>query len=261
MIQFEDVSVSFSKRAPLLHDVNLTLRRGETFVVIGSSGVGKSVLLKTAAGLIAPEKGRVLIDGESLYQVSRRQQAVLMYKMGMLFQKNALFDSLTVRDNLAFPLREVSKLPEDKIQEKVMEFLGYVGLSHAADLMPSEISGGMQKRVGVARALILNPKMILYDDPTAGLDPITSRLIIDLIIKLNREFGTTVMAITNEMNRAYQLGGEKGRMGMILDGTLLVTGTVEETKNHPDKRVQDFINGRYKEGVIDFQHSHEVSWL
>jgi len=258
MIVLEGLSITFGEDLPLLRDVNLAVRRGETFVVVGPSGVGKSVLLKTIAGLITPTKGRVLIDGANLHQLKKSEQAAVMMKMGMLFQKNALFDSLTVSENLAFPLREATGLSENEIQEKIAVFLKHVGLSHAAELMPNEISGGMQKRLGVARALILNPQIILYDDPTAGLDPITSRMIIELITRLNKEFGTTVLAITNEMNRAYQMAD---RIGVILDGELLITGNVEETKKFPDPRVQDFILGRFKDEIVSFATGPEATWL
>ncbi|MDZ4676439.1 MAG: ABC transporter ATP-binding protein [Oligoflexia bacterium] len=244
MIKMQNVSVSFSQNDELLCNVNLAVRRGETFVVIGPSGEGKSVLIKTVAGLITPQTGQVLLDGNDLQKVSRTQRAQITQRMGMLFQKNALFDSFTVGDNLAFPLRETTKLNESEIQEKVKKFLEAVGLSSSIDLYPDEISGGMQKRVGIARALILNPEIILYDDPTAGLDPITSKLIIELIIKLNKEFGTTVIAITNDMNRAFQMAD---RIGILLDKTLFITGTVEETKHHKNPRVQKFIRGELDE--------------
>jgi phospholipid/cholesterol/gamma-HCH transport system ATP-binding protein len=252
MIELRDVSISFSQNDKLLHNVDLLVRRGETFVVIGPSGSGKSVLMKTIAGLIAPTKGQVLIDSKDLMEVTRAERSEIMRHMGMLFQKNALFDSFTVGENLAFPLRETTDLGEEEISEKVKKFLEYVGLSHAIDLFPDEISGGMQKRVGIARALILNPEIILYDDPTAGLDPITSKLIVELILRLNKEFGTTVVAITNDMNRAFQMAN---RIGMIHDHTLLITGSVEETEHHKNPHVQKFIHGELDEDVPEIMVS------
>lgn len=246
MIVLENISIQFDSAPPLLKNVNLALRRGETFVIVGPSGVGKSVLLKTTAGLVTPAGGRVLVDGKNLKELSRAERAAVLQKMGMLFQKNALFDSFTVGENLAFPLRETTKLNSHEISEKVKTFLGYVGLSHAEDLYPDEISGGMQKRVGIVRALILNPEIILYDDPTAGLDPITSKIIIELIIKLKIEFGTTVLAITNDMNRAYQMAD---RIGMVIDNSLVVTGNEKQTREFADVRVRDFINGRVSQAV------------
>jgi phospholipid/cholesterol/gamma-HCH transport system ATP-binding protein len=163
--------------------------------------------------------------------------------MGVLFQKNALFDSLTCGENIAFPLRETTGLTDWEIDKKVEHFLDAVGLPHAKNLYPDEISGGMQKRLGIARALALEPEIIFYDDPTAGLDPITSRKIINLILDLKQQKKSTIVAVVNDMNRAYQLAD---RMGMIIDKTLLITGTPEETRNHLDGRVHQFVRGETK---------------
>lgn len=242
MIEVKNLTHKFENTQTILADVNLALRRGETFVMVGPSGQGKSTLLKILSGLIAPTKGQVFIGDADLYACGKKQRADLMNKIGMLFQKNALFDSLTVGENLAFPLREVGHLAERQISQKVDEFLEAVGLEGKRHVFPSEISGGQQKRVGIARALILNPEIILYDDPTAGLDPITSRMIVELIIKLNKEFKATSVAITNDMNRAYQFAD---RIGLLMDHQLTLTGTVEETKKHKDPRVQKFIRGEF----------------
>jgi phospholipid/cholesterol/gamma-HCH transport system ATP-binding protein len=234
VIVLEGVNVSFNKNEPLLSNVNLAVRRGETLVILGSSGAGKSVFLKTVAGLILPNSGRVQIEPG--------------LNLGMVFQKNALFDSLSVGENLAFPLRESSSLNEKEIQDRVLEGLKNVELGHAKDLLPHEMSGGMQKRLGIARALVLRPEIILYDDPTAGLDPITSKIIIELILRLKKEFGTTVIAVTNDMNRAYQMGD---RISMIINGSLVVMGSPEETKNFSDARVQNFIRGEGGDGATN----------
>ena len=241
MIRLEQVCVRFEKeRHTLFRNLNLEVARGETLVVVGPSGLGKSVLLKTIAGLMEPTEGHVFVEGQDLYKLNRGELAQTLQKMGMLFQKNALFDSLTDGENLTFPLRERSRLGEKHIQEKVDEFLEYVDLSKAKKLYPEEISGGMQKRVGIARALILNPEVILYDDPTAGLDPITSKIIVDLILNLKKKFKTTVVAITNDMNRAYQMADQ---MGVLLEGEFINTGTVDETKKFKNKKIQQFITG------------------
>jgi phospholipid/cholesterol/gamma-HCH transport system ATP-binding protein len=163
-----------------------------------------------------------------------------MRKTGMLFQKNALFDSLTVADNVAFPLRETTKLTESEIKERVAYFLKAVGLDHAFELFPNEISGGMQKRLGIARALALHPELIFYDDPTAGLDPITSRMIVQLILELRKKMKSTIISITNDMNRAYQIAD---RLAMVIDGEVIITGNAEQTRSHRDPRVQQFIRG------------------
>jgi phospholipid/cholesterol/gamma-HCH transport system ATP-binding protein len=195
------------------------------------------------AGLLVPSRGEVLIEGKNLVTMRGKARDEVVRRMGMLFQKNALFDSITVGENVAFPLREVAGASETEIKEAVHYYLDAVGILHAKDLYPDEISGGMQKRLGIARALALKPEIVLYDDPTAGLDPITSRKIIQLIMDLKRDYGSTVVAITNDMNRAYQLGG---RIGMVVDGEVIVTGNAEQTQHHSDPRVRQFIRGELK---------------
>ncbi len=229
MIILEGLSVSFKKNKTLFSNVNLAVRRGETFVLLGASGTGKSTLLKTISGLLTPTSGRVTVNSS---------------KLGMLFQKNALFDSLSVCENLAFPLREQGELNESEISAEVLKYLNAVGLEHAKNLFPDEISGGMQKRVGIARALILKPEVILYDDPTAGLDPITSRMIAELIIKLSAEQQTTSIVVTNDVHRAYQMGD---RLGLLIDQTLIITGSVSETQKYANVRVQKFLRGEADE--------------
>lgn len=169
-----------------------------------------------------------------------KERDALIRKMGMLFQKNALFDSMTCAENIAFPLREVAKKSEVEIEKAVQFYLEAVGIPHARDLFPDEISGGMQKRLGIARALALEPEIVFYDDPTAGLDPITSRKIIQLIKDLQKRSNTTLVAVTNDMNRAEQLAD---RIGMVVDRELILTGSPAETKEHPDPRVQQFVRG------------------
>jgi phospholipid/cholesterol/gamma-HCH transport system ATP-binding protein len=238
-IELDQVSMIFGSEV-LLQDIQLKIAPGERMVLIGPSGHGKSVLLKIMGGIIKPTKGKVLIGDQDLYALPESDRHQVMRRMGMLFQKNALFDSLTVGENIAFPLRETTTLSESEIAKKIEFFLEAVGIPQAIDLYPDEISGGMQKRLGIARALALAPEMIFYDDPTAGLDPITSRKIIDLVLTLQREIGSTVVAITNDMNRAYQLAD---RIAMIVNGQLIVTGSCEATKAHADPRVRQFIRG------------------
>lgn len=238
-IEFRKVSIRFGVDV-LLDEVSLTVAPGEKVVVIGPSGQGKSVMLKLIAGIIRPTSGQVLVDGLDLHELSESERHRIMRKMGMLFQKNALFDSLTVGENIAFPLRETGRLAESDIQSKVVKFLEAVGIGHARELFPDEISGGMQKRLGIARALALDPQVILYDDPTAGLDPITSRKIIDLILDLQKDLKSTVVAITNDMSRAYQMAD---RIVMVVDKGVIVTGNVSDTKKHQDPRVHQFIRG------------------
>ncbi len=239
-IELLDVTVTFGEET-ILKNVSLEIYEGENFVIVGPSGQGKTVLLKLMAGLITPTSGSVLVRGKNWQILSTREKQELLYKLGMLFQKNALFDSMTVGNNIAFPMREVTSASEVEIDQTVVRFLEAVGLPQAKDLYPDEISGGMQKRLGIARALALKPEIIFYDDPTAGLDPITSRKIIDLIKELQKKDNATVIAITNDMNRAYQMAD---RIAMVVDKGVIVTGTVEQTKKEQDARVRQFIRGQ-----------------
>jgi len=241
-LELQNVAMKFGKET-LFSGLNLQIEKGECFVLIGPSGVGKSVLLKLFAGLILPREGEVRVKGQNLHTMKPTERHELQLKMGMLFQKNALFDSMKVSENIAFPLSEVRHLAEQEIEKRIVYFLEEVGLSHARELYPDEISGGMQKRLGIARALALDPEIILYDDPTAGLDPITSHKIADLIQKLQQEKGSTVVVITNDMARAFQMAD---RIGVFIKGELIITGTVEQTKKHNDPRVYQFIRGDLK---------------
>lgn len=240
-IELIDLEMTFpDEKEPLLKGINLQIKEGETFVLIGPSGLGKSVLLKLMAGVIQPSGGKVMIEGKDLNKVRGKEKQILSNRMGMLFQKNALFDSLTSGENIGFPLRENTDLTEAEIEEKIKFFLDAVKIPHAKDLFPDEISGGMQKRLGIARALALSPEIIFYDDPTAGLDPITSRIIVALILKLQEKNNATVVAITNDMGRAYQMAD---RIGLVVDQELIIAGSPEETKNHQDPRIQQFVAG------------------
>jgi phospholipid/cholesterol/gamma-HCH transport system ATP-binding protein len=232
VVQFHELTV--------LNRINLQVKTGECLVLVGPSGQGKTVLLKVLAGLITPQKGEVLIEGHSWNSLRGAKRLQVLKRVGMLFQKNALFDSLTCGENIAFPLRETTGLSERDIDDKVNFFLEAVGIPHAKKLFPDEISGGMQKRLGIARALALDPEIIFYDDPTAGLDPITSRKIVELILNLKKQKGATLVAITNDINRAYQMAD---RIVMVVDQEIILTGTPEETKRHSDPRVHQFIHG------------------
>lgn len=238
-LELRDVTVGFGGKCVLDH-VNLRVETGESVVLVGPSGQGKTVLLKLLAGLHRPSRGTVLFEGEDLRAMSPARRTEVRLTMGMLFQKNALFDSWTAFDNIAFPLRQTTTLDEEQIRARAAHYLDLVGLGEARDRRPDELSGGMQKRLGIARALALKPRVVLYDDPTAGLDPITSRHVIDLILDLRRRDHATIVTVTNEMNRAYQLAE---RIVFVADGELIVTGTPAQTLDHPDPRVRQFVRG------------------
>lgn len=239
LIELRNLSVRFDE-IDVLKNIALAIDPGESFGLIGPSGQGKTLILKLIAGLIEPTSGEVFIEGATWRQRNDSEKLVLLKKMGMLFQKNALFDSLTCLENIGFALRENTKKTDQEIIEIAEHYLDAVGISQARNLYPDEISGGMQKRLGIARALALDPKIVLYDDPTAGLDPITSRKIIDLIRELKVKNKSTIVVISNEMNRTFQIAD---KIAMVYNSNLILTGTVAETKNHSHPAVQQFIKG------------------
>lgn len=240
IIQLKQVSLSF-EGLEILKNFNLSLQQGDSLVLVGPSGSGKSSLLKLMAGLLHPDSGQVLYWGKDLSTLSKKDQAMHLSEVGMLFQQNALFDSMTVYENLSFVLAEVegSEVARSKHQE-IVDLLREVGLDHVLDHYPSEISGGMQKRLGIARALCLKPRLVFYDDPTAGLDPITSRKIVSMILELKEKWGATIVTVTNDMMRAYQLAGD---IMVCLPNEFIKTGPSTMTQQFEDARVQQFING------------------
>ena len=225
----------------ILKKVSFEIQEGESIVVIGPSGAGKTSLLKLLCGLLSPQIGSVYYEQKSLLTLSVEDRQRLVSKTGVLFQKNALFDSMTCFENIVFPLREAGELSQAEMESLAHDLLKAVGIEHAINLYPHEISGGMQKRLGIARALALNPQIIFYDDPTAGLDPITSKKIVELIIAFQKKRKATIVTVTNDMNRAFQLAD---RIMMVVDQSVIVTGSVADTKNFPDPRVQQFIHGK-----------------
>ena len=240
MIELQDVHKSFNDHH-VLRGANLEVRPGETMVVIGGSGSGKSVLLKHLIGLLQPDQGRVLVNGQDLATLDEHQLSELRRQFGMLFQASALFDSLTVWENVGFGLRQHTQLLDEKIRRIAEEKLAVVGLRGVADLMPAELSGGMKKRVGLARAIAQEPRILLYDEPTTGLDPIMADVINELIIELKRSLGVTAVAITHDMKSAYKIAD---RIAMLYDGVILEVGTPDEIRASENPIVQQFITGR-----------------
>jgi len=222
MIQVTDVSLRFKDRL-ILEQVNLEVKKHQAIGIIGPSGAGKSILLKMIAGLIKPSSGTISVKSE---------------RLGMLFQKNALFDSFSLLNNLLLPLSETMGIVGDDAEERSMKMLKAVGLDHAAHLFPDEISGGMQKRLGIARALIIEPEVILYDEPTAGLDPITSKSIAELMLSLHEANQTTLVMVTNDLQRAYQVSDT---IAFCQNKTLQILGSPEEVKATTDPEIRRFI--------------------
>lgn len=240
MIEIIDVHKSFGGKK-VLDGVNLTINKGETLTIIGRSGEGKSVLLKHIIGLLQPDSGRVIIDGEDISRISHDKMVKLRMRFGMLFQGAALFDSMTVDENVGLGLREHNVFDEAKIRRIVTEKLGQVGLEGIEQIKPAELSGGMKKRVGLARAIAMEPEFVLYDEPTTGLDPIMADAINDLIIHLKQTLNITSIAVTHDMVSAYKISD---RMAMLYKGQIITTGSPDEIRNSDSEIVQQFINGR-----------------
>ena len=227
--------------------LTLAIRKGESITVLGGSGSGKSVLLKEITGLLKPERGEVIVEGENIVPMDEKDLVSVRKKMGMLFQGAALFDSLTVEENIAYPLRENTDYPEDKIKEVVATNLELVGLPDIQDKMPADLSGGMKKRVGLARAMAMNPKILLYDEPTTGLDPPNISRINQLIGDMQAQFGITGIIITHDVQSAFEVSD---RVAFLYHGKIIFTGTVEEAENTDIEILSDFIHGRM-EGADD----------
>jgi phospholipid/cholesterol/gamma-HCH transport system ATP-binding protein len=254
IIEFRDVRKRFA-RLNVLCGVDLQLERGRTTVVIGESGSGKSVLLKHMVGLIRPDSGQVYIDGQRVDQLGERQYAAVRQRFGFLFQMGALFDSMSAGDNVAFPLREHSRFSPQEIRAVVARKLALVGLDGIQNKRPGELSGGQRKRVALARAIALEPEIILYDEPTTGLDPIRADTINDLIIKLKQELGVTSVVVTHDMTSAFKVGD---RILMLAGGKFIADGTPDDFRDSTDPRVRRFVTGD-ADLVIDQSPSGEAS--
>ena len=247
MIEIINLSRGFGGNK-VLKNLNLVVKSGEVMVIIGRSGCGKSVLLKHMIGLLRPDFGQVVIDGDDVSQMEEHDMDALRLKFGMLFQGAALFDSMTVGENVGFALREHTNMPEDQIREKVANALNMVGLKGIEALMPAELSGGMKKRVGLARAICNDPKIILYDEPTTGVDPIMADAINDLIVDLNHKLKVTSIVVTHDMVSAYKVAD---RIAMLYDGKIIAIGTPDEIKNTKDPVVAQFITGASKGPITE----------
>ena len=207
MIEFRNVTKSFEDEV-VLRNVSFRIRRGETKIILGVSGSGKSTILKLILGLIRPDSGQIIFEDQDITLLSEQELVGVRMKIGMVFQEGALFDSLDVRENVGYRLYEDGSMPDEEIGQVVLRLLSFVGLEDAIDKMPAELSGGMKRRVGIARALVGTPRLVLYDEPTAGLDPITKRTIVDLMIKLRDVEGVTTVFVTHDLQAAATVASE-----------------------------------------------------
>lgn len=239
MIELQDVVVAYADRVILDH-VNLTIEDGETLVVLGGSGAGKSTILRLIIGLQRPNSGRILVDGVDVVSLSDDEFNKVREKMGMVFQYSALFDSMTVAENVAFGLRQHTELTNADIQDIVQEKLDLVGLPDTGSYMPNELSGGMKKRISLARAIALNPRIILYDEPTSGLDPITSGTISKLIRGMQKHFHCTSIVVTHDMQSAFYVAD---RIALLDKGKFIEVSSPAEFRKSKNTLVQQFIHG------------------
>jgi phospholipid/cholesterol/gamma-HCH transport system ATP-binding protein len=262
-IEFQDVLLAFDDRV-VLNRLSFKVRKGETKIILGGSGGGKSTIIKLVLGLLKPDEGRILVDGEDITDYNERQMMSVRKKIGMVFQEGALFDSLSVYDNVAYRLHEQG-LAEDEVEPEVRRMLRFVNLEDAIDKMPSELSGGMRRRVGIARALIGDPKIVLFDEPTAGLDPPTARTICELAMKLRDLEDVSSIFVTHEMNNLdylcseYAVVNEQGqvvfevegerlclintKVMMMRDGNVIFSGTDERLRRAEDPYIKKFLRG------------------
>lgn len=222
----------------VLRDFNLLLKRGENVVVLGKSGSGKSVLIKCVIGLLRPDEGQITVFGQEIQDLPHIDLDKIRAKVGFLFQSNALYDSMTVRENLEFPLRRHwIQVSQQEVNNLVMEALADVGLEHTVDMMPAELSGGMRKRIALARTLILKPEIILYDEPTTGLDPITAKEIIELIIEIQKKYKASSVIISHDMT-CVRMAAD--RIVMLIEGRCYAEGRFESLKGSADKNIRQF---------------------
>jgi phospholipid/cholesterol/gamma-HCH transport system ATP-binding protein len=263
-IEFKDVLLAFDERV-VLNRLSFKVMKGETKIILGGSGGGKSTIIKLVLGLLKPDEGRVLVDGEDITDYNEVQMMSVRKKIGMVFQEGALFDSLSVYDNVAYRLHEQG-LPEDEVEPEVRRMLRFVNLEDAIDKMPAELSGGMRRRVGIARALIGDPKIVLFDEPTAGLDPPTARTICELAMKLRDLEDVSSIFVTHEMNNldyicseyavvneqgqvVFEVEGERlclinSKVMMMKEGNVIFSGTDESLRRSTDAYIQKFLRGR-----------------
>ncbi|MFA5793586.1 MAG: ABC transporter ATP-binding protein [Candidatus Brocadiia bacterium] len=239
MIEFIDIHKSLGGNE-VLAGLNLKIKEGETCVILGRSGCGKSVTLKHMVGLLKPDSGRVDVDGEDITDFSEEQLNPVRKKFGFLFQSGALLNSLNVGDNIGLPLREHNEMPEPDIKKRVAEVLGLLGLSKLEEVMPADLSGGMRKRVALARSIVRKPKIILYDEPTTGLDPIMSNVINRLIIEMRQKLKVTSIVVTHDMKSTFMVADH---IALLYQGKIIREGTPDYFRNYKDPFIKQFVEG------------------
>jgi len=247
MIEIKDLSKKFNNRL-VLNQLNLNVRTGETCVIIGRSGCGKSVLLKHIVGLLKPDTGKVLVNGKEVGKLKELELSALRFKISMVFQGGALFDSMNVFDNVGFSLIEHTHITQKDLAVRIEESLQLVGLGGTGNLMPAELSGGMKKRVALARAICIRPEIILYDEPTTGVDPITADSVNELIRSLHDKLKVTSVVVTHDMKSAYHIAD---KIAMMYKGRIVLEGTPGEIRGTKDPVVHQFINGLSKGPITD----------
>lgn len=234
--------------APVLEDVTFDVRRGETLVIVGESGTGKSTILKLLLRLLVPDRGRVIVDGEDVNNLTFNEALKIRQKMGMVFQTAALFDSMTVFENVAYPLREHTDMTDEEIEARVREKLEFVDLEPAKvmHMMPAELSGGMRKRVGIARGMANNAQIMLYDEPTSGLDPLTTATVTHLIMKQQAELGTTSVVVSHDIRSSFKMAT---KIALLADCHIAFYGTPEDMAHSDDEYVKEFLGESVKFGL------------
>lgn len=241
MISLHEICMSFIENKPVLNKLSLDLNQGETITILGAGGSGKSTLLKVGIGILSPQSGSVTLFGKDLALLKEKDHAALLRKVGMAFQQGALFDFMTVRENILFAMENMTHFSKSEQEDRVQNFLSQVNLPHVADKMPRELSGGMRRRVGIVRAMITNPEIVLLDEPTAGLDPVTTTIVIDMIHRIGRSVNATMVCVTTSVDVAFRFAD---KAALLKDGKIIGKGTKEELLAMDNKWMTDFLTLR-----------------